>query len=317
MNRKSVAILLVAILLATSATALAAGPYCGTRKHRPRRWQHVVWIWFENHGYDEIVGSASAAFINSLAADCGSATNFHNLTHVSLGNYIGAVTGLDNAALQPFRLDCSPGGACLTSATSIFEQVRSWKAYMESMTTNCQPTGFVGYAVRHNPPVYLTNIASTCPVYDVPYDELATDLANDTLPAFAFITPNTVDDGHDGGDPASIRNTDAWLATELPKILDSAAYRAGKTVVFITWDEGEGPLTADFFGKDCSTNTTDEDCHIPTIVVSPSTRPGTSSALLFNHYSLLRTTEEMLHVRRRKIPGLARHAPSMRHAFHL
>jgi phospholipase C len=297
--------------------SFAAGPYCGTQKHRPRRWRHVVWIWLENHSYDEIVGSASAAFINSLAGNCGSATNFHNLTHVSLGNYVGAVTGLDNAALQPFRLDCNPGGACLTSATSIFEQVPSWKAYMESMTTNCQATGFVGYAVRHNPPVYLTNIASTCPVFDVPYDQLATDLANDTLPAFAFITPNTVDDGHDGGNPTSIQNTDAWLATELPKILDSAAYQAGKTAVFITWDEGEGPLTSDFFGKDCSTNTTDEDCHIATIVVSPSTRPGTSSALLFNHYSLLRTTEEMLHVRRRKIPGLARHAPSMRRAFHL
>ena len=183
------------------------------------------------------------------------------------------------------------------------------------MTTNCQPTGFVGYAVRHNPPPYLTNLASACSVNDVPYTELQADLDNDTLPAFAFITPNTVDDGHDGGDPVSIQNSDAWLAANLPRILDSPAYKRGKTAIFITWDEGEGPQAS--VGKDCSTNTTDEDCHIATIVVSPSTRPGTVSTKLFNHYSLLRTTEEMLHLKRRTFPGLSRKAPSMRKAFHL
>jgi phospholipase C len=310
------AVLLVIATLGAVAPTIAAGP-CGTNRHHPRRWEHVVWIWFENHSYDQIIDSASAAFINDLASQCGSAANFHNLTHVSLGNYIGAVTGLDNAALQPFILDCSPSASCETSATSIFQQVPSWKAYMESMTTNCQPTGFVGYAVRHNPPPYLTNLATSCPILDVPYTELQTDLENDTLPTFAFITPNTVNDGHDGGDPVSIQNSDAWLAANLPPILNSVAYQRGTTAVFITWDEGEGPITPGFLGKDCSTNTTDEDCHIPTIVVSPSTRPGTVSTKLFNHYSLLRTTEEMLHLKRRRFPGLSRKAPSMRSAFHL
>jgi phosphatidylinositol-3-phosphatase len=303
------------LTLGTVAMASAAGPYCGTKKHAPRRWKHVVWIWLENHDYDQIVDSASAAFINGLASQCGSASNFHNLTHVSLGNYIGAVTGLDHAGLQPFTYDCSPGATCQTSATSVFEHVKSWRAYMESMTTNCQATGFVGYAVRHNPPPYLTNLASACAVNDVPYTALQADLDKDDLPAFTFITPNTVDDGHDGGDPISIQHTDAWLAAELPKILGSKAYRKGRTAIFITWDEGEGTL-ADV-GKDCSTNTTDADCHIATIVVSPSTRPGTVSSKLFNHYSLLRTTEEMLRVPRRKIPGLAREAASMRKDFRL
>ena len=315
-RRLLTAALLVIATLGSVAPAIAAGP-CGTSRHRPRRWEHVVWIWFENHSYDQIIDSASAAFINDLASQCGSAKNFHNLTHVSLGNYLGAVTGLDNAALQPFILDCSPSASCQTSATSIFEQLSSWKAYMESMTTTCQPTGFVGYAVRHNPPPYLTNLASSCPILDVPYTELQTDLANDTLPTFAFITPNTVNDGHDGGDPVSIQNSDAWLAANLPPILNSAAYQRGTTAIFITWDEGEGPITPGFLGKDCSTNTTDEDCHIPTIIVSPSTRPGTVVPKLFNHYSLLRTTEEMLHLKRRTFPGLSRKAPSMRKAFHL
>src|SRR5262249_45724150 len=128
-RRHLTAALLVILTLATAAPSIAAGP-CGTKRHRPRRWEHIVWIWFENHSYDQIIDSASAAFINGLASQCASAANFHNLTHVSLGNYIGAVTGLDNAHLQPFIFDCSPSGSCETSATSIFQQVSSWKAYM-------------------------------------------------------------------------------------------------------------------------------------------------------------------------------------------
>jgi hypothetical protein len=314
-RRLAIVTLLVALTFGTVAMASAAGPYCGTRKHPPRRWKHVVWIWLENHSYEQIADSASAAFINGLAAQCGSASNFHNLTHVSLGNYIGAVTGLDHAGLKPFTLDCNPSATCQTSSTSIFEQVKTWRAYMDSMTTNCQSTGLVGYAVRHNPPPYLTNLATACPVNDVPYAALQADLDNHTLPAFVFITPNTIHDGHDGGDPISIEHTDAWLAAELPKILGSRAYRRGRTAIFITWDEGEGPQAT--IGKDCSINTTDEDCHILTLVVSPSTRPGTVSSTLFNHYSLLRTTEEMLRLPRRKLPGLARQAASMRKDFRL
>jgi hypothetical protein len=34
-------------------------------------------------------------------------------------------------------------------------------------------------------------------------------------------------------------------------------------------------------------------CHVATIVVSPSTVAGTQSGTLFNHYSLLGTTEQL------------------------
>ena len=91
----------------------------------------------------------------------------------------------------------------------------------------------------------------------------------------------------------------------------SAAYQRGKTGVVVTFDEGEGSQ----FGEDCATNTTDESCHIPAILISPSVRPGTTSGTLFNHYSLLRTTEQMLGVRRRYLLGEAKRAPSMRRAF--
>jgi phosphatidylinositol-3-phosphatase len=53
-------------------------------------------------------------------------------------------------------------------------------------------------------------------------------------------------------------------------------------------------------------------CHVATLVIAPSVRPGTKSATFFSHYSMLRATEEM--------PGLgllgnAAKATSMRAAF--
>ena len=58
-------------------------------------------------------------------------------------------------------------------------------------------------------------------------------------------------------------------------------------------------------------------CHIATVVVAPTTPAGARSATLFNHYSLLRTTEELL-----GLPGRLGHAgdastASMRAAFGL
>jgi hypothetical protein len=102
---------------------------------------------------------------------------------------------------------------------------------------------------------------------------------------------------------------DRWLASEVPQILASSAYRAGHTVLFITWDEGEGGSATN-----CAANQIDVGCHIATVIVSPSTPPGERSGELFNHYSLLRTTEDLL-----GLPALgeAAGASSMTTAFGL
>jgi phospholipase C len=140
------------------------------------------------------------------------------------------------------------------------------------------------YAVRHNPPAYYTTLTA-CSVNDVPFPDLATDLSHNALPAFSFITPNLINDMHDG----SVSQGDAWLSHELPAILDSPEYGDDTTTIFLTWDEGEGGSSDDF-----AANTADVGCHVATVVISPSTRAGTQSATLFNHYSLLATAEALL-----------------------
>jgi phospholipase C len=264
----------------------------------------VIWIWMENHSYHTIIGSPQAPYINSLARACGLATNYHNISHPSLPNYIGATSGLGYAALRRFTTDCVPAAGCTTSAPSIFGQGETWKAYEEYMPASCYRHSLGEYVVRHNPPPYYTTLTG-CASHDVRFRNLAADLAANTLPAFSFITPNLIQDMHDG----TIADGDAWLARKLPVILGSPGYRNGSVAVFITWDEGEGGTATH-----CATNTTDAGCHVATIVVSPSTKPGTRPAALFNHYSLLGTAEQLLHLPRL---GRAATSPTMTSAFHL
>jgi phosphatidylinositol-3-phosphatase len=287
-------------------TASASHP-CGTQT-KPGTYKHVIWIWLENHSYGAILGSSQAPYFNTLAKDCGIATNYHNITHPSLPNYIAATSGLPYSSIQKFLSDCSPGSSCDTSAKSLFGQGESWKSYEESMPSACDHSNSGNYAVRHNPAVYYTTLPG-CSNDDVSYSHLATDLKNNQLPAFSFITPNLIDDMHNG----TVADGNSWMSRNLPAILNSAAYKSGSTVIFITFDEGSDVGSyAD--GEHCATNTSDTSCHLPTFVISPSTKVGARSGTLFNHYSLLATAEQLLGLSKL---GQASTATTMTKAFNL
>jgi len=284
---------LLVLLLATTARAQAL---CGTEATPPATWDHVVWIWFENHGYGAVIGSSAAPHINHrLVRGCGLATNYHALAHPSLPNYIAATSGLALDALGPLRDDCNATGPCHTSAPSIFALAPSWGAYAESMHKPCTHWFTGAYAASHNPAVYYTSL-DACRTHDLGLPALRAALDSDTLPAFVFITPNMCDSMHN----CSVATGDAWLWRIVQRLTASAAYRRGTMAVFVTWDESASDDSSE---------------HVATLVISPSTRPHTRSARPFDHYSLLRTTEEMLGIDR--LLGEARRAPSMRAAFNL
>jgi len=300
----------VAVTAATDSAAVvspaaASGP-CGTLTTAPT-YSHVIVIMMENHSYNTIIGSSQAPYINSVATECGLATNYHNISHPSLPNYMAATSGVGYTALKKFDSDCNPVPGCVNKAPGIFGQGETWRAYEESMPSNCDKSNSGEYAVRHDPPPYYTTL-SGCATNDVPFTQLATDLSAGTLPVFSFITPNLIDDMHDG----TIADGDTWLSENLPTILDSSEYTHGSTVVFITWDEGEGGSYTS--GEQCATNATDVSCHVATLVISPSTKAGTKSAKLFNHYSLLGTAEQLLGLPKL---GKAATAKTMTAAFNL
>jgi phosphatidylinositol-3-phosphatase len=293
---------------------------CGWLRVPPRTWRHVVWIWMENHSYGSIIGppgseaAARSPYVDgTLVRGCGLATNYHNVTHPSLGNYLAATAGSTLGMVG----DCLPRG-CPQGARSLFEEVRAagmaWRSYQESAPRPCTRVNAGLYAPRHDPVVYYRRIAADCARWDVPlgtsrHGAFRRDLASGKLAAFSFVTPNLCDDGHDCG----AATADRWLAAWVPRVTASPAYRTGSTVLFVTWDEGEGgQATA------CARNTTDLGCHVATLVVSPSTPPGARSASLFNHYGLLRTTEELLGLPRPRLGHAGdQAAASMRAAFRL
>jgi hypothetical protein len=269
-------------------SSVAIGRPCGALQPPPAIYRHVVWIVMENKAASDVIGSASAPFENRLAHQCGLATNFSAESHPSLPNYIAMTSG----AAQGITDDGDPSVHPLVSA-SIFSQLGSrWRVLAESMPSNCALSDSGSYAVRHNPATYYTGVRQQCFRQDVPLTK-SPHLSG----RFTFIAPNLCHDTHD----CSTSTGDRWLSGFIPKILNGSDYRSGATAVFITWDEGE--------------NNGSTANHVPTIVVSPYTRRGSRSSRPFNHYSLLRTTEEMLGIA--TYLGHAASAPSMRSAFHL
>jgi chitodextrinase len=270
-----------------SATApCPTGPVnpCGTVVSPPTTYQHVVWIVFENKAYSQIIGSASAPYINTLASECGVATNFFAETHPSLPNYIAMTSG----SPQGITDDAAPSSHPL-AVPSIFSQVADWRSLQESMSSNCRLTDSSTYAVKHNPAAYYTGIRTACASLDVPLASTP-----DISAAYTFVTPNLCNDMHD----CSVSTGDSWLATFLPQILSSSAYTSGSTAIFITWDEDDSSASN----------------HVATLVIAPSVPVGTIVVTSLNHYSMLRTTEELLGLS--TYLGNAATATSMRNPFH-
>ena len=281
--------------VSTGTDASPSGP-CAAAGPVPSRYDHVVWIWMENHTASSVLASDQAPFERSLAASCGSASHYRAVGSPSLPNYLAAVTG----STQGVHDDASPA-AHPVSGDNLFRQVTAAggaaRSYEEAMPSNCQLNGSGRYAVKHNPQAYLADPTdrAACQRDNVPLGDLnggafVDDLRADRLPTFSLITPDLCDDTHD----CDVSVGDAWLRAWVGAILESATYAAHRTAVFVVWDEPT-PM--------------------PLLLVSPTTPAGATSSEPFDHYSLLRTAEELL-----GLPttlGAAATATSLREAYQL
>src|SRR5215472_7790246 len=205
----------------------------------------------------------------------------------------------------------------------------SWKAYMEDMgknparesatcgharlgateTTNLASRGDQ-YAAKHNPFVYFHAIIddqARCDRHVVNLERLPQDLASAATTAnYVFITPNLCSDGHDtqcsDGEIGGLAGIDRFLRTWVPRIEAAPAFSADGMLV-ITFDESDG-AGADGSSACCGERPLPGARFPPgfngpgggrvgAIVLSPFVAPGTVSAIPYNHYSLLRTVEEI------------------------
>ncbi len=283
--------------MSSSAAAATGSPCDTTTSAPPQRFSHVVVIVLENHSFNDIIGPAgspaaqAAPYLNGLARSCGVASDYHSVTHPSLPNYLALTAGSTFGVTGDCKCTFPVGGVFLQAQ----QAHRGWGAYAEGMPSPCYPLRSVDgrYTQRHNPPTIYTALVATCPRDDLALGSptsgaLASALSAASLPGYVYIAPDLCDDMHDCG----ISTGDGWLAHWIPRIVQSHAYQSNTTAIFITFDEGSGGTGA--FGEDCSANPTDQSCHVPLVVVSRYTEPGTTVTRTLTHYSLLRASDFLL-----------------------
>ena len=248
-------------------------PPCGWRTARPSTYDHVVWVVLENHSYGDLVGhAATSPYLNSLAASCGLATNSWAVTHPSLPNYLAMVSGRTggvDADLHPAQ--------CPQHRRTLFDQVRahggSWRVLAESMPADCRRTDAYPYVVRHNPATYFPALARACRRWDRPMGTHDQRPAGRRWSATAGCRRSCSSCRTSATTPTTATSAPATTGCPqvVPLLTDGPDYRAGRTAVVVTWDEGAGG----YAGQNCRADR-DRSCHIVTVVISPTTRraPG-------------------------------------------
>lgn len=156
------------------------------------------------------------------------------------------------------------------------------------------------YAAKHNPQVFFTptsggdNPTPSNPLAQnyAPLQQLATDLANNTVAQYNWITPDQYNDMHTAltggftyngvhytGGSAAIAQGDNFLSQIVPLIEASQAYQNNGAIV-LWWDETEG-------GDDPSRT-------IPEIIISPEAKGNAyTNNIYYTHSSDLLTMQEI------------------------
>jgi hypothetical protein len=256
---------------------------------------------------------------SALNADCDFRTNFVQTGTAPLGLPIG------KGCVYPVTIQ--------TLVNELMAKHLTWKGYMEDMgndpdreadrcgrvpigakdiTNDAEPGDM--YAARHDPFVWIhaiTNFPSVCNNV-VPLSQMEADFSSEaTTPNFAFITPNVCHDGHDqpcvDGQPGGLVSADQWLHDWIPLILNSEAFKEDG-VLLITTDESEGVGAS---GADnavaCCNEQSGPNIALPggngpgggrvaAVMVSRFIKPGTVSNVPYNHYSALKSIEQMFGV---------------------
>src|ERR1700685_2444349 len=198
-------------------------------------FSHVFLLVEENHSFNDVVGSTGMPYLNGLIAANALATEYYADAHPSLPNYFmltaGAGTSITGTEGDSFSGPVTQDNVvrALTAAG------KTWKIYAESLPA----IGYIGvdtgeYAKRHNPFAYFSDVinSSTQAANMVPFSQLATDIANNAVPDYAFIVPNLNDDAHDcpAGlstctDLQKLAAADQWLQTNIDPVIKSSVFQ--------------------------------------------------------------------------------------------
>lgn len=246
----------------------------------PTPIHHVVTILLENEEASSVF--EAGPYETYLAEHYTYTAEDYAVCHPSEPNYLALTGG-------------STFGRCGTDAYTVIDnesiadliQLRglSWGEFAESMPVPCDTHNAYPYMVKHNPFVFyqdIVNNSARCDSHVVNFTAWNADVAANTVPNYAFITPNMLNDGHD----TSVSYADAWLSGWLAPLLKQPF--AKSTLFIVTYDEG---ATNNGYSVG---NTSLWGGQIFTVFVSPYTRDGGLYAPPVSHYNVLTTTEWLL-----------------------
>jgi phosphatidylinositol-3-phosphatase len=171
-------------------------------------------------------------------------------------------------------------------------------------------SGQYNYAAKHNPQVFFTDTnggnnstpSNPLSTHYAPLQQLMTDLANDTVANYNWISPDQYNDMHTSlrggykgltGDAAKIKQGDDFLNQIVPMIMASNAYK-NHGVIILWWDESESDGVAGDNGDDFNHT-------IGEIIISPHAHRNVNglpyaSPVNYTHSSDLRTMQEIFRV---------------------
>ena len=227
-------------------------------------YSHVVVVIEENYSGPAIIGQAP--YLKSLAAQGEYFPNYRGVSHPSEPNYMALFSG----ATQ--HTDGSD--SCIkTSARSIVGEARaagiSVEGYVEGLSSGSN------YACRHDPFSQLADARRA----ETDFSKFPTNYA--TLPKLSFVVPNLTDDMHDNG----IGPGDRWARTHLNGYAQWA--KAHNSLLIVMSDENDAD-------PNYSANQPGENGNgALAMVVGARIPAGKVAAGRFDHYSMLRTLEDL------------------------
>jgi Phosphoesterase family len=282
------------------------------------RVKHVFVISLASSGYEAAFGHTPQMpyLATTLRPQGLLLSGYSLLDQAALPNSLAAIGGQPPSA--DTRADCPDYGKCVYSAETLTlaDQLEiaklSWRAYMESMinpetsqpddcvypqpgATAAPPLG--GYAPQLNPFVYFHSLLDLgdCSADDVPLTRLEKDLkAVESTPSYSYISPNLCNAGISGqcavGAPDGAASADAFLATLVPKILASPAYKADGLLIVSFGQANPGPIDP---ATGIAVPPSPEPKKVGALLVSQFASPGSTDAVAYDPYSLLRSTEDL------------------------
>ncbi len=164
------------------------------------------------------------------------------------------------------------------------------------------------YVTRHDPFVYFHSIIDNrayCDRHVVNLKLLPHDLARASrTPSYVFITPDVCGDGHDATcanpkRPGGFAGIEQFLKLWVPRITSSPAYKNEDGLLLIIFDEASTSDSSSCCGEIPGPNSPRPGIGGPgggdtgAVMLSPCIAPGTVTHVAYNHYTMLRSIEDI------------------------